>query len=162
MFPKELKEWILHIALIYIFMRVTLVLPPMRITFMRSAAQRARLFRFQTYSHLYCTESQIQTYWKAVDKQEYRSKKVLFNILILPVWDVFSSNLMKRSHTLRLSFCFNSYALIKKCKPQLCLHKYTCKHCKTIRSVSNQINKNLFTLSTVFGWRTFGKMRKFS
>ena len=67
MFPKELTEWILRIALIYTFMRVTLmqitlVLPPMRITFVRSAAQKARLFRFQTHSHLYCTESQIQTY----------------------------------------------------------------------------------------------------
>ena len=67
MFPKELTEWILRIALIYTFMRVTLmritlVLPSMRITFVRSAAQKARLFRFQTHSHLYCTESQIQTY----------------------------------------------------------------------------------------------------
>ena len=67
MFPKELTEWGLRIALIYTFMRVTLmqitlVLPPMRITFVRSAAQKARLFRFQTHSHLYCTESQIQTY----------------------------------------------------------------------------------------------------
>ena len=49
MFPKELTEWILRIALIYTFMRVTLmqitlVLPPMRITFVRSAAQKARLF----------------------------------------------------------------------------------------------------------------------
>ena len=51
---KEPSEWSLCIALIYTFMWVTLVLPPMWITFVRSTTQRARLCRFQVYSILSC------------------------------------------------------------------------------------------------------------
>ena len=75
-FLKGIKKWMLRIALIYTFMPVKLVLPPIWITFVHSPALRQSpwLFWFQKHSHLFYTELKIQTHWKVFGKQEYSSK----------------------------------------------------------------------------------------
>ena len=113
MFPKELTEWILRIALIYTFMRVTLmqitlVLPPMRITFVRSAAKKARPIPISdalSFIRHRVTVSNILK--KPRTSNNAGPKRCISTFLILPFWNVFSSSFMKRSHTLRLLSLFN-------------------------------------------------------
>ena len=87
MFPKELTEWILRIALIYTFMRVTLmqitlVLPPMRITFVRSAAQKARLFPLSFILHRVTDSNILKSRGQAI-MQAQKDAFQHFNIAFL-------------------------------------------------------------------------------